>query len=91
MTSKRRRRRLHGKLRAAIRRFQTRALIADNALYDQLEDGYGPEALAVLDDLIQRDDSRRPFTTAELSPEQVEAIKRSRMDARHNHLNKLLD
>jgi hypothetical protein len=98
MISKRRRRRLRGKFRAAICRIQTRTLeykatdlIADKAFYDQLEDGYGPEALAVLDDLIKRDDRRRPFTTAELSPEQVEAIERSRMDARHDHLNKLLD
>lgn len=74
MTSKRRRRRLHGKLNAA-----------------RPDVGYGPEALAVLAPLIERDNRRRPFTTAEMDPEHVELIARSRMDARHDHLNKLLD
>ena len=36
-------------------------------------------------------ESRRSFATTELSEEQVEAIRRSRMDARHAHLDKLLD
>jgi len=36
-------------------------------------------------------ESRRSFATAELSEKQVEAIRRSRMDPRHAHLDKLLD
>jgi hypothetical protein len=34
---------------------------------------------------------RRRFLTAELSDEEVEQIASSRMDPRHDHLNKLLD
>jgi hypothetical protein len=36
-------------------------------------------------------DSRRSFATVELPEEKVEAIRRSRMDPRHAHLDKLLD
>jgi hypothetical protein len=36
-------------------------------------------------------ESRRSFATAELPPEKVEAIRRSRMDPRHADLDKLLD
>jgi hypothetical protein len=36
-------------------------------------------------------ESRRSFATAELPEEKVEAIRNSRMDARHAHLDKLLD
>jgi PHD/YefM family antitoxin component YafN of YafNO toxin-antitoxin module len=36
-------------------------------------------------------ESRRTFATAELSEENVERIRASRMDARHAHLDKLLD
>src|SRR5438270_12266309 len=36
-------------------------------------------------------DSRRSFATAELSEEKVEAISSSRVDARHAHLDKLLE
>jgi len=36
-------------------------------------------------------ESRRSFATAELPEEKVEAIRRSRMDSRHAHLDKLLD
>ena len=36
-------------------------------------------------------ESRRSFATAELSEERVKAIGASRMDARHAHLDKLLD
>jgi hypothetical protein len=36
-------------------------------------------------------ESRRSFATAELSEEKVEAIRRSRMDPRHAHLDERLD
>jgi PHD/YefM family antitoxin component YafN of YafNO toxin-antitoxin module len=36
-------------------------------------------------------DGRRSFATAELSEEKVRAIRASRMDRRHDHLNKLID
>jgi len=36
-------------------------------------------------------ESRRAFATAELAEERVERIRASRMDARHAHLDKLLD
>jgi hypothetical protein len=36
-------------------------------------------------------ESRRSFATAALPEEKVEAIRASRMDARHAHLDKLLD
>jgi hypothetical protein len=35
--------------------------------------------------------THRSFATAELPEEKVEAIRRSRMDARHTHLDKMLD
>jgi hypothetical protein len=35
--------------------------------------------------------SRRSFATAELTDERVEAIRLSRMDPRHAHLNRMLD
>ena len=36
-------------------------------------------------------ESRRSFATADLPEEKFEAIRRSRMDPRHAHLDKLLD
>ena len=36
-------------------------------------------------------DSRRSFATAELPEEKVEAIRASRMDQRHAHLDAMLD
>jgi hypothetical protein len=36
-------------------------------------------------------ESRRSFATAELSEERVDAIRSSRMDRRHVHLDKMLD
>lgn len=36
-------------------------------------------------------DSRRSFATAELPEEKVKAIRASRMDQRHAHLNDMLD
>ena len=36
-------------------------------------------------------ESRRTFATVELPEEKVEAIRKSRMDPRHGHLDKLLD
>ena len=36
-------------------------------------------------------ENRRSFATAELSEEKVEAIRASRMDSRHAHLDKMLD
>ncbi len=36
-------------------------------------------------------ESRRSFATVELPEEKVEAIRTSRMDTRHAHLDKLLD
>ena len=36
-------------------------------------------------------ESRRSFATSELPEEKVEAIRSSRMDGRHAHLDKLLD
>jgi hypothetical protein len=36
-------------------------------------------------------ESRRSFATSELPEEKVEAIRNSRMDPRHAHLDKLLD
>jgi hypothetical protein len=36
-------------------------------------------------------ESRRSFATAELPEEKFAAIRRSRMDPRHAHLDKLLD
>lgn len=89
IVSKRRRRRLRGKMRVSpaaesIRRGLQQAISIVGA-------EYGPEALAVLAPLIERAKLRRPFTTAELSPEQFELIERMQMDPRHEHLNRLLD
>jgi hypothetical protein len=36
-------------------------------------------------------ESRRSFATAELPEEKIEAIRKSRMDPRHAHLNDMLD
>jgi hypothetical protein len=36
-------------------------------------------------------ESRRSFATAELTDERVKAIRLSRMDPRHAHLNRMLD
>ena len=36
-------------------------------------------------------ENRRSFATAELPEEKVEAIRASRMDVRHDHLDKMLD
>ena len=36
-------------------------------------------------------ENRRSFATVELPEEKVEAIRASRMDARHAHLDKMLD
>ena len=36
-------------------------------------------------------ENRRSFATVELSEEKVEAIRASRMDTRHAHLDKMLD
>ena len=36
-------------------------------------------------------DSRRSFATAELPEEKIKAIRASRMDKRHAHLNDMLD
>jgi hypothetical protein len=36
-------------------------------------------------------ESRRSFATVDLPEEKIEAIRRSRMDPRHAHLDKLLD
>jgi hypothetical protein len=36
-------------------------------------------------------ENRRSFATAELPEEKVEAIRASRMDSRHAHLDKMLD
>ena len=36
-------------------------------------------------------ESRRSFATAELSEEKVEAVRASRMDPRHAHLDTMLD
>lgn len=36
-------------------------------------------------------ESRRSFATVDLPEEKVEAIRRSRMDARHAHLDAILD
>jgi hypothetical protein len=36
-------------------------------------------------------ENRRSFATAELPEEKVEAIRASRMDSRHGHLDKMLD
>ena len=36
-------------------------------------------------------ENRRSFATAELPEEKVDAIRASRMDAQHDHLDKMLD
>ena len=43
------------------------------------------------EELHKLKDMRRRFLTAELSDEEAERIASSRMDSRHDHLNKLLD
>jgi hypothetical protein len=43
------------------------------------------------EDLRRMRGMRRRFLTAELSDEEAERIASSRMDSRHDHLNKLLD
>lgn len=52
---------------------------------------YGPKSPAALEDLILPTNDRRSFSTLELSEEQVEAIKNTKMDPRHGHLNALLE
>ncbi|MDR3425102.1 MAG: hypothetical protein P4M13_08570 [Alphaproteobacteria bacterium] len=81
MTSKRRKRRIHGKMRAAT--------VAKSIQIPDAE--YGSESLAGLADLIPPANDRRSFSTLELSEEQVEAIKNTKMDPRHDHLNALLE
>jgi hypothetical protein len=48
----------------------------------------GPEEY---EELRRYRNSRRSFATAELSPEKAAAIGASRMDARHAHLDAMLD
>jgi hypothetical protein len=48
----------------------------------------GPEEY---EELKRFRESRRGFATAEQSEEKVEAIRASRMDPRHTHLDKILD
>jgi len=43
------------------------------------------------EELLKLKDNRRSFATADLSDEEVEAITSTRMDPRHDHLNKLFD
>jgi predicted CopG family antitoxin len=43
------------------------------------------------EELLKLKDNRRSFATTDLSDEEVEAIKSSRMASRHDHLNELLD
>ena len=43
------------------------------------------------EELLRLKDNRRSFATANLSDEEVKEITSSRMDPRHDHLNKLLD
>ena len=43
------------------------------------------------EELLKLKDNRRSFATADLSAEEVEAITSTRMDPRHDHLNKLFD
>lgn len=85
--SKRRRRRLRGKPDD----FGRRLLAQKGSIPEDVDLGYGEDALAVLAPLIERAKLRRPFTTAELSPEQVALIEQMQMDPRHDHLNKILD
>ena len=51
------------------------------------------EGFSTLDDFLSGEGNglRRRFKTAELSDEEAERIASSRMDKRHDHLNKLLD
>ena len=49
------------------------------------------EGFSTLDDFLGDEGMRRRFKTAELSDEEAERIASSRMDKRHDHLNKLLD
>jgi hypothetical protein len=89
MTSKRRMRRIRGKMRAttvaeSIRRGLLQAIDLAGAKC-------GPESLAVLDHLISPDSGRRSFATLQLSEKQAEAIKNAKMDLRHGHLDALLE
>lgn len=43
------------------------------------------------EELLKLKNNRRSFATTDLSDEEVKAITASRMDARHDHLNELLD
>jgi len=43
------------------------------------------------EELLRLKGMRRSFGTAELSDQEFESISSARMDARHDHLNKLLD
>ncbi|WP_296710987.1 MbcA/ParS/Xre antitoxin family protein [Rhodoblastus sp.] len=52
---------------------------------------YGPKSRAVLEDLAPPADRRHSFSTFELSEEQVEAIKNTKMDPRHDHLDASLE
>jgi hypothetical protein len=43
------------------------------------------------EELLKLKNARQSFATEDLSDEEVKAITSSRMDPRHDHLNKLLD
>ncbi|HVH76081.1 MAG TPA: type II toxin-antitoxin system Phd/YefM family antitoxin [Stellaceae bacterium] len=43
------------------------------------------------EEFLRFQESRRSFATVDLPEEKVEAIRRSRMDARHAHLDEILD
>lgn len=43
------------------------------------------------EDLIKLKDRRQRFLTAQLSDQEIDEIANARMDARHDHLNQLLD
>ena len=43
------------------------------------------------EELLKLKNTRQSFATEDLSDEEVKAITSSRMDKRHDHLNKLLD
>lgn len=52
---------------------------------------YRPESPALLKDRIPPANRRRSFSSLELSEEQVDAIKNTKMEPRHDHLNALLE
>ena len=59
---------------------------------DDAEDAFLRQHLPVEYEEFRRfRESRRSFATVELPEDKVEAIRRSRMDPRHAHLDKLLD